>query len=268
MSAAQNQSLAALFPVFDSPANHPLAQCDGKRPACSSCINHGGTCVYLSADPNESRATAIKRKFSEVQERMSSHEELYVMLKTRSEAEVAEILRRIRAGIDVEAILRYVKDGDLLLQLHLAPETRLRYNFPDFASWPTLFRDPADPYLKTPLLDFDGAFRPQADASRAIASRTANPHWHVYQVPYHAAQMADPRLASVKAATWTSVTTDDALVSKLLAIYFQFEYPRTRLFQKDLFMDDLVQGRTSFCSSLLVNCILANAAVRSTLLPC
>lgn len=190
-----------------------------------------------------------------------------MMLKTRSQAEVTEILRRIRAGIDVESILRYVKDGDLLLQLHLAPEIRLRYSFPDFASWPTLFRDPSDPYLKTPLLDFDNAFQDQADESRAVANRTPNPHWHVYQVPYHAAQMIDPRLASVKAATWTSVTTDDALVSRLLAVYFQFEYPRTRLFQKDLFLDDLAQGRTTFCSSLLVNCILANAAVRFTSQP-
>jgi hypothetical protein len=82
-------------------------------------------------------------------------------------------------------------------------------------------------------------------------------------MPYHAAEMIDPRLSSVRAAKWTSVTTDNALVSKLLAVFLQYEYPRTRVFQKDLFLDDLVQGKTDFCSSLLVNCILANAAVRS-----
>lgn len=57
------------------------------------------------------------------------------------------------------------------------------------------------------------------------------------------------------------MTTDDALVSRLLSLYFQFEYIRARPFQKALFLDDLVQGKTDFCSPLLVNCILANAAV-------
>lgn len=174
----------------------------------------------------------------------------------RSQPEVKEILSRVRAGVDIESILRYVKDGDLLLQLHLLPETRLRYAFPDFASWPTLFRDPSDPYLKTQLLDFS-----DADDDSLVPSRAPS-NSHIYQMPYHGAEMIDPRLSSVKATKWTSVTTDNALVSKLLAIFFQYEYPRICIFQKDLFLDDLVRGKTDFCSSLLVNCILANAAVR------
>jgi hypothetical protein len=238
-----------------------MCQCDGRRPACAACSNNGGSCTYLSADPNESRSSAIKRKYDEAQDRVSGHEQLYLLLKTRSPPEVTEILRRIRAGIDVETILRYVRDGDLLLQMHLLPETRLRYTFPDFASWPTVFRDPADPYLKAQLLDFAPGHDSQADGSSLSAQPAPNPHSHVYQIPYHAAEMIDPRLSSVKAARWTTVTTDNALVSRLLAIYFQFEYSRTRFFQKDLFLDDLVRGRNRFCSPLLVNVILANAAV-------
>ncbi|KAL1842456.1 hypothetical protein VTJ49DRAFT_5193 [Mycothermus thermophilus] len=248
-------------------------ECDGKRPTCSACSGYNRACVYLSADPNESRTSAIKRKFGDLQERMTSHEELYHLLRTRTLPEVYEILRRIRAGIDVEDILRYVRDGDLLLQLHLAPETRLRYTFPDFASWPVVFRDPDDPYLRTPLLDFDvGDFANSGSEAGDSSSSTneSSPatttaparlrHAHTYQMPYHAAHTVDPRLSAVRAATWTSVTGDDALVARLLGIYFQFEYPRTRIFQKDLFLDDLAQGKTNFCSSLLVNCILANAA--------
>ncbi|KAK3293676.1 uncharacterized protein B0H64DRAFT_364455 [Chaetomium fimeti] len=237
-------------------------KCNGRRPVCSVCAANGGICVYyLSADPNESRPSAIKRKYGEAQDRVSSHEQLYHLLKTRTQPEVTEILHRIRAGIDVESILRYVRDGDLLLQLHLFPETRLRYTFPEFASWPTVFRDPTDPYLEAQLLDFDaGPHSQRHGISSAPRPAVPSPHLHIYQIPYHAAQMVDPRLSSVKAAMWTSVTNDDALFSQLLAVYFQFEYSRTRLFQKDLFLDDLVRGRRRFCSPLLVNCILANAA--------
>lgn len=193
---------------------------------------------------------------------MSAHEELFTLLQTRGPSEVAEIIRRVRAGIDVESILRYVKDGDLLLQLHLTPEARLRYTFPDFASWPTVFRDPDDPYLKTQLLDFqyEGLSRPDGASHPLVAARDAA-MLHVYETPFHAAHMVDPRLQSVKAARWTSVTTDDALVLKLLAIYFQYEFPWTCPFPKDLFLEDLSRGGTTFCSQLLVNSILSNAAV-------
>ncbi|KAK3898034.1 nitrogen assimilation transcription factor nirA [Staphylotrichum tortipilum] len=227
-------------------------KCDGIRPACATCLRLAFNCVYLSLSPDESRSTAIKRKFDEAQDRVSSHEEFYTLLKTRGAAEVAEMLRRIRAGMDVDSVLRHVRDGDLVLQTRLTPETRMRYTFPEFPEWPTVFRDPNDPYLGAPLLDFQGVTTPPPEK--------ALPDIHAYQMPYHAAHVVDPRLSSVRAATWTSVTSDDALVAKLLGIYFQHEYPRTPPFQKDLFLDDLVQGNTTFCSPLLVNAILANAA--------
>lgn len=237
-------------------------QCDGSRPICSMCVTSGGKCVYISATPAESRSAALKRKLDETRDQVSAFEELYALLETRGQREVDEILRRLRAGSDVESILRYVKAGDLLLQLRLAPEARFRYCFPDFTNWPTVFRDPEDPYLATQLLDASPTAHPQVLVSSLPSPifDTCTPP-HVYHMPYHTAHVADPRLASVKAAKWTSVTTDDALVSKLLAIYLQFDYPTSPCFQKDLFLDDLVNGRTDFCSSLLVNSILATGAV-------
>ncbi|KXX83211.1 Nitrogen assimilation transcription factor nirA [Madurella mycetomatis] len=236
-------------------------QCDGNRPVCFMCQANGRKCVYINANPAESRSAALKRKHDEARDHVSALEELYALLETRGQQEVNEILRRLRAGSDVESILRYVKAGDLLLQLRLAPEARFRYCFPDFANWPTVFRDPEDPYLTTQLLDVSPTTHPQARISSLPSppfDTCTSPH--VYHMPYHTAHVADPRLTSVKAAKWTSVTTDDALVSKLLAIYLQFDYPTSPCFQKDLFLDDLVNGRTDFCSSLLVNSILATGA--------
>ncbi|GAB1312659.1 Zn(2)-C6 fungal-type domain-containing protein [Madurella fahalii] len=236
-------------------------KCDGSWPVCSACVANGGKCVFISADPAESRSAALKRKFDEIRDRVSAQEELYALLRTRDQTEVNEILRRLRAGSDVESILRYVRDGDLLLQLRLAPETRFRYCFPDFANWPTVFNDPEDPYLAAQLLDIDPAMhtRSQIASLPSPPLDTSIPP-HVYRMPYHAAQIADPRLASVRAARWTSVTTDDALVSRLLSLYLQFDYPTSPCFQKDLFLDDLARGSTGFCSSLLVNAILATGA--------
>ncbi|KAK3308392.1 uncharacterized protein B0T15DRAFT_550448 [Chaetomium strumarium] len=128
--------------------------------------------------------------------------------------------------------------------LHLLPETRLRYTFPEFASWPTVFREPDNPYLGTQLLGFTTPKSAAARDGGSAPGSTATLHpdsYYVYQFPYHATHMVDSRLSSVKAARWTSVTAADAL----------FEYIGTRSFQKDLFLDDLVRSKTDFCSALL-----------------
>lgn len=46
--------------------------------------------------------------------------ELYTYLQTRSEMEVAEIIRRIRTNRDPAAVLRFIKDADLLLEASMA----------------------------------------------------------------------------------------------------------------------------------------------------
>ncbi len=69
---------------------------------------------------------------------------------------------------------------------------------------------------------------------------------HVTSSHIATAEIVDPRLRQVNASSWTSVTSDDKLVSELLALYFQYEFPTTQFFQKDLFLDDLVQGRKKF----------------------
>ena len=51
----------------------------------------------------------MKRDFDDLQE-------LFAYLRTRSEGEVAEIIRHIRANHDPVTVLRLIKDGDMLLE--------------------------------------------------------------------------------------------------------------------------------------------------------
>ena len=83
----------------------------------------------------------------------------------------------------------------------------------------------------------------------------------MYDTPYHTVQMVDPRLDAVEPSKWTAVSSDDVLLRKLLETYFIYEYPPFPFFHKDYFLDDMATGRTRFCSSVLVNCVLAAACV-------
>jgi len=87
----------------------------------------------------------------------------------------------------------------------------------------------------------------------------------IYQVPYHAAEVADPHLDAIKIKKWTSVIDDDKLLRKLVQTYFLKEYPFFPAFQKDYFLQDMLSGRKQYCSPLLVHAVLASACVGTTL---
>ena len=196
-----------------------------------------------------------------VEGQLAKHEELYRVLQSRPRPEALNIFYRIRAGSDVESILRSAGEGDLLLQLRLTPEARYRYGLHLEEDTTRLFSDPDDPYRLPPL--FDSSHRPPSSGSeaRGKAHRQSPAPGDVYEKPFHTASFVDSRLRPPNLLQWTNATDDAGLVSNLLALYFQHEYPQQMFFQKDLFLDDMAAGRQRFCSSLLFNAVLAAASV-------
>jgi hypothetical protein len=57
--------------------------------------------------------------------------------------------------------------------------------------------------------------------------------------------------------TWTSLTADISLVQHLLALYFCWEYPTFASLSKEHFIKDFQEGRQRYCSSILVNALMA-----------
>lgn len=203
--------------------------------------------------PAETHAQALKRKYDQLQDKSSSFEELYHLMRTLPEAEALDIVRRIRADhADVGKVVRQVKQGCLLLQLALTPDTRFRYTF-DYLQLPDMpvsLLSNDNPYLDT--LCWDNPF-PNVDKRTSDETREDCP----YLRPYHAAQLHDERISRVKAAQWTSVVIDDQLFRDLLSSYFIYHYPTYYAFQKDLFLNDMVNNKSRFCTPLLVNAVLA-----------
>jgi hypothetical protein len=59
--------------------------------------------------------------------------------------------------------------------------------------------------------------------------------------------------------SWTKVGSDGALIEHLFALYFCWEYPIFATVSKEHFMEDFRKGNPRYCSSLLVNALLALA---------
>lgn len=259
------------------------SKCSGERPICLVCSRRGSDCQYTTS-VSETRGQALKRRYNQLNTADSPHRTLVELLTSTSDQQALAILRRLRAGDRPELVLGQLSAGSALLQLSVKPEVRYRYVFPVMAEMPPgLVLD--NPYLDSVL--YEAALLFPSSSSSSSSPSTASPplsppleasnspaqarhlsHVHhrreiqsLYVMPYHAAETIIPRLCSVCPSAWTSVCKDDVLMRNLLASYFKNDYNCVAAFHIDYFLEDMATGRTDYCSSLLVNAVLAAACV-------
>ncbi|KAE9579504.1 hypothetical protein CGMCC3_g4725 [Colletotrichum fructicola] len=236
------------------------SRCTGERPTCSVCLYRRSSCEYTTR-PGESRQQATSRKHNEVQGRATIHEQVLALLKNLPEEAAQDVFQRIRSGADAATIVNHVEAGDLLLQMAVAPETRLRYNFPYRSEMPEIYVQ-NNPYLNSFIYEAASLYPAHGQGRPSHATAGGSQELQsVYTKPFHAARVVEPRLSDAKISWWTNVCDDDSLMRDLLRALFRCEYQFSAAFQKDLFLEDLVAQKQDFCSSLLVNITLAYACV-------
>ncbi|KEY68738.1 hypothetical protein S7711_00609 [Stachybotrys chartarum IBT 7711] len=228
-------------------------QCSALRPRCGRCAQRNLTCAYKTVSMSDDEQ-------EEMRHRNTLFEELYTTLRTGSEEQVRTILRRIRSGVDVEAVVSDDVDqdenSDPSQDLLLAPGAKdpvygqtleERTDTPSAAKADSAVSDVDSFYQASQL-------HPLEPLSYQYAAVSV-----VYTTPYRTSEITDLRLRSMKASRWTNVTSDDTLVQRLFQIYFSFDHPFIAVLHMDHFLDDLLAGRDRYCSSLLVNAMLAKA---------
>ena len=225
-------------------------KCDRVRPTCGKCVVRGSSCRF-----GDTEARAIKQRYQQLKDRRTAQEELYQMMQTMSEDDAAEIFRRVRSGAKADAIVRHVRDGNLILELSVVPPRLTRFQFPCISSIPSKLLESR--YFRSHMFcAVQTVNRPILAEEDNRVARKSN-----YTAPFFTAEMADPLLSQAKPSIWTRVSSNDVLLRKLLAACFMFEYPWEYIFQKDYFLEDMVSGADRYCSSLLVNAVLAKACV-------
>ncbi|KAK8109399.1 C6 transcription factor, partial [Apiospora kogelbergensis] len=237
-------------------------RCSGERPTCRRCLKWSIHCRYRELVTSET----LKRANQDLQGRGHANEEILQLLRDLPAQEAHDVLARLRSGASVSSIVNQVRAGDLLLQLAVAPETRFRYEFPYWPEMPAEYITTDNRYLNSTLYRAASLYRsplpgPGHDVAGTSPELGMDDLQSLYLKPFHAAHMVDPRLSDARPSLWTAVCDDDVLMRDLLAIWFRCEYQFTSACQKDYFLEDMVAKRQDFCSSLLVNIILAYSCV-------
>lgn len=180
-------------------------------------------------------------------------------MRERDTNDATAILQRIRRGEDPDSILRHLHTGDLLLELHVTPEAKPPGTFPGLPRVPRALQTPDNAYLHS--LVQEASIVSGSPSSSSSASEVHGRTKPQFSKPYAAVEVVDPRLDLIKPSEWTNVLTDDDLMRNMLRCYFRHEYQSLPFFHKDFFLDDMISGSLDFCSSLLVNALLAEACV-------
>ncbi|KAI1393793.1 uncharacterized protein F4822DRAFT_25535 [Hypoxylon trugodes] len=69
--------------------------------------------------------------------------------------------------------------------------------------------------------------------------------------------LVDDRLRDIDFRNWTQIPISNELGATLISLYLEIDHPWCPLFDADLFVKNCVEVNAHFCSSLLVNCVLA-----------
>ncbi|KAF1938467.1 hypothetical protein EJ02DRAFT_410392 [Clathrospora elynae] len=222
-------------------------KCNGERPACLECVKRETTCHYATRSM-ETQGQALKRKHDALQAQNDAYAELFHLIRTRSDHESHEILRRIKMGTDVDVVVRHIKEADLLIQLTLRPETKLCYSLPNSNTITASVEVSSNAYLASPSHD-EAIAQPVTSPFNKPADGDLNPNYTT--------RVVEPTLERVHARDWTTVISDNILFRRLISLYLICQHASQYWFNKDLFLEDMAARCTSFCSTLLVNAVLA-----------
>ncbi len=76
----------------------------------------------------------------------------------------------------------------------------------------------------------------------------------------------DPRLSRLRIGFWTRVAISNDLAAALISFYLENDHPIMGMFDADLFLDDLVEHRLTYCSAMLVTAVLYLSCVSASLI--
>lgn len=184
------------------------------------------------------------------------------MMRTAPEKEALDILFRLRATADPQAVLESSRGNMSRRYQPSAIETAQSVST---ATVPGLEFELAMrhslPYPPVPPVDtgsVDLKLLP-GDASRNISpSRFDSRQSSASSMPE---DLYDARLRHLDISYWTTAPIPNIIAAKIISSYLQTHHPIWGLFHADLFVRDLVEMRLEFCSSFLVNALLCYACV-------
>ncbi|KAI2635548.1 fungal-specific transcription factor domain-containing protein [Xylaria nigripes] len=230
------------------------SRCDGAIPSCAACAGVYGTeCVY---DPNSDhrRKGVYREKLDSMKVSNLTLQILIEAILNAQEEDVYDIVKQIRTCDDLDAAAQSISN-----QTTIDGEARDEDETQDGYTAELSVEGERDLARKM------GELRVENGATRFIGGTSHLIHWSVLDSPSDEPQTVELNEVDFDPITsWSEVTKDPDVVTHLLSMYFNWHYPYFTTLSRSLFYRDFYRGKrsatpqkTRYCSSLLVNAMLA-----------
>ena len=229
------------------------SKCDGVLPSCAACSSVYGTeCIY---DPNSDhrRKGVYREKIDSMKAQSSTLQILIEAILNAAEEDVPAIVKRIRTCDSLDTVA----------------ESILKQDFTNDEEEEDTVDD--DEYTANQAVEGErelarkmGELRLENGSVRFIGGTS-----HLIYLGDPADTSNEPESDDLLShenpiTSWSEVIKDRQVIVHLINLYFDWHYPYFTTLSKSLFFRDFVKGKpatqprsTSYCSSLLVNAMLA-----------
>jgi hypothetical protein len=203
-------------------------QCDGQVP-CARCAALNSVVCYYNVPTHVSKEF-MKAEIKELQTYRQLAEHILGLLASGEQSESDFILRQLRSGKDLKDVSESLERQACLMRSdNQIPCALNNKTFERESSGASTSSSTRDVQHSPNHLGRGNSIKQERRGEQSI------PH----------------------AELWTTVTTDCATIEHLMALYFCWEYPIFASFSRPHFLADFRAGQRRYCSSALVNAILA-----------
>lgn len=231
-------------------------QCDGNTPSCAACSSVYGTpCVY---DPNSDhrRKGVYKKDIDSLKTRNSTLQTLIQAILNYPEDEALDLVKNIRACESLDDVAASIVSKQSAPQDDGTDDDILITKSTAIAGVPRFEKELSGKMGELRLEN--GSVSVVGGTSNLIYLDPDPGNVPGYDGEEESPQMDDP------ITSWTRVTPNPELVIHLLNMYFTWHYTYFTTLSKELFYRDFMRGnvpgtkgKTEYCTSLLVNAMLA-----------
>ena len=272
------------------------AKCDGRRPTCSTCSQRSLECVYLTKDENETLKGALKRENEELKANSKKLKDLINLMNSRPDLPAKAILGKIGAPSNPHTQAALISLRTPSPQLQLSEQQSARGLFGDEPS-PFEFELMVNHPMAYPSFDLsDRLGLPSHPLSGLYSIANSDVGAGIPAIPVDVAKTAqssgvslqdieidqsegafsartlnasmplrtgcfDPLFATLSIRFWTMVPIQDFDAVNIISQFFERHLPFWSVLDPHLFLNSLVAKRLDFCSSFLVNSLLALSSV-------
>ncbi|TGJ85052.1 hypothetical protein E0Z10_g3699 [Xylaria hypoxylon] len=230
------------------------SKCDGALPSCAACASVYGTeCIY---DPNSDhrRKGVYREKIDSMKASNSTLQILIEAILNAEEEDVYDIVKRIRTCDNLDTVAESILNQEIIAggaQDGVQSQDDYTTDMPVEGE-----RD---------LARKMGELRVENGTTRFIGGTSHLIHWDAPGSPSNEQEALNMEGVDIDPITsWSDVTKDPEVVTHLLNMYFNWHYPYFTTLSRSLFYRDFFGGKqhvashkTAYCSSLLVNAMLA-----------